>query len=148
MRVLVVLATVFSLLSVGLPTGAQERQEQAAQEQAGAPAEMAPQIRAVHDFLVAWGRGRLADARSVAADTVVVRSGEEEYAIDFAGGTSEPRLIFPFSGLSTVRVEGKVKGVTVEKLTVKAGGVEIHGRGTLTLDEREGEFIVTGVSVE
>lgn len=148
MRVLSALAILLSLLLAGLPGGAEERPEQALQEQTRASAVMTPQIQAAYDFLVAWGRGRLNEVRAVAADTVIVRSGEEEYLIDVAGGTAEPVLVFPFRGLSTVRVEGKVKGVTVEHLTIKAGGVPIQGRGTLTLAERDGGFIVTGVSVE
>ncbi|MFQ5828544.1 MAG: hypothetical protein ACE5JD_05240 [Candidatus Methylomirabilia bacterium] len=148
MRASLALAILLSLLLAGLPGGAEERPEQPAPEPTGAPAAMAPQIQAAYDFLVAWGRGRLGEVRSVAADTVVVRSGEDEYLVDVASGTADPMLVFPFRGLSTVRVEGRVKGVTVEQLTIKAGGVEIQGRGTLTLEERDGEFIVTGVSVE
>lgn len=84
----------------------------------------------------------------VATDTVVLRTGDQEYTVDVVGGTTEVMLIFPFRGLSTVRVEGKVKGVTVDHIAIRAEGVEKEGRGTLTLEERDDGFIVTGVSVE
>jgi hypothetical protein len=41
-----------------------------------------------------------------------------------------------------------VKGVTVEEITVKAGGTEKKGKGTLTLDEKDGKFTVTSVAIE
>jgi hypothetical protein len=36
----------------------------------------------------------------------------------------------------------------VESITVKAGGEEKKGKATLSLEEKDGKFIVTGVTVQ
>ncbi|MFQ5520553.1 MAG: hypothetical protein ACE5FK_04080 [Candidatus Methylomirabilia bacterium] len=136
MRSLTVVLALVALLLTGVGSWAHE------------PGALAPQIHAAHHFLIAWGHQRWDEAMGIATDTVVLRTGDQEYTVDVAGGTTEVMLIFPFRGLSTVRVEGKVKGVTVDHIVIKADGMEKEGRGTLTLEEQDDGFIVTGVSVE
>jgi hypothetical protein len=122
-----------------------------AQEKKGEPArpaDMPPHIRAAYTFLIAWGKGEWNAAKAVAAENVVVKVGEKEFTLDLATGKAEATLVFPFKGLSTVRVEGKVKGVTVDEITLKAGETEKRGKGALTLEEKGGQFLVTGVAVE
>ncbi len=51
-------------------------------------------------------------------------------------------------GISTFRVDGEVKGVTREEIGPKAGEIEKRGPGTVTLEEKNGEYRVTAVAVE
>src|SRR3972149_3610785 len=74
--------------------------------------------------------------------------GPTDYSLDVAGKKAEVQLIFPFRGLAAVRVGANVKGITVEEITVRAGGAERKGKGTGTLGEKDGKFTVTGVAVE
>lgn len=122
-----------------------------AQEKKGEPArptEMPPHIRAAYTFLMAWGKGEWNAAKAVATEKVAVKAGEKEFTLDVAAGKAEAIVVLPFKGLSTVRVEGKVKGVTVDEITLKAGTTEKRGKGALTLEEKDGQFLVTGVAVE
>ncbi len=136
-----VLALAFFLPAV--PGLAQERKEQPVR-----PTEMPPHIRAAYTFLMAWGKGEWNAAKAVAAGKVIVKAGEKEFTLDVAAGKAEAILVLPFKGLSTVRMEGKVKGVTVDEITLKAGTTEKRGKGALTLEEKDGQFLVTGVAVE
>jgi hypothetical protein len=77
---------------------------------------------------------------------VTIRVGEKAYMLAPGAGTSDVALVFPFRGLSTVRVEGKVKGITIEEIGLKVGGDELRGPGTLTLQEEAGAYRVVGVS--
>ena len=115
---------------------------------ASASAQAPPHIRAAQEFLLAWGKGNWDAVRAQAADKVTVRVGGAGYTLDVAGKKAAVELILPFRGLSTVRVQGKVKGVTVEEIAVKAGGAPKKGKGTVTLEEKEGRFTVTSVAVE
>lgn len=54
--------------------------------------------------------------------------------------------MFPFRRLSAVRVDEKVKGITIEKMGLNVGDRETRGPGTITLKEQGGEFRVTVVS--
>jgi hypothetical protein len=122
-----------------------------AQEKTDKPAaagEMPPYIKAAHTFLMAWGTGKWDEAKAVAADKVVVKAGDKEYAVDVAGGKAEAALVFPFKGLSTVRAGGKVEKIAVGEIGVKAEGTEKRGKGSLTLEEKGGQFVVTGVTVD
>lgn len=105
-------------------------------------------IQVVQTFLLAWGKGNWDEARAVSVEKVPIKVGDKEFTLDLAGGKVEAVLVFPFRGISTVRVEGKVKGVTVDEIGVKAGEIEKRGKGTLTLEEKDGKFVVTGVAVE
>ncbi len=104
-------------------------------------------VRAVSTFLMAWGKGNWAEARSVAAEQVLVRIGGDVWALDLSAGQAEVALIFPFRGISAVRVEGEVKGVIVDEVGLKVGEVEKRGPGTVTLERKDGEYRVTAVSV-
>jgi hypothetical protein len=105
-----------------------------------------PQIRAAQTFLMAWGNQRWEELRAVAAEQVTVKVGDKAFALDPAAQKAEVTLVFPFRGLSTVRQDEKVTGVTVEELGVKVGDSETRGPATLTLKEQDGEFRVVGVS--
>lgn len=118
------------------------------QKPASSPSDVPAHIQAASTFLMAWGKGDWEAAKSVAADTVMVKIGDQEFALDLRGGKAPVTLVFPFKGITAVRVEGKVKGVTVDEIGLKASGAEKRGKGTLTLEEKEGQFRVTGVAVE
>ena len=115
---------------------------------APALAQAPPQIQAAQEFLLGWGKGNWDAVKAQAAGKVTVKVGGADYALDAGAGKTDVQLVLPFRGLSTVRVEGKVKGVTVEEIAVKAGGTEKKGKGTLTLEEKDGKFTVTSVAVE
>lgn len=111
-------------------------------------AQGAGHIEASTKFLLAWGRESWDDLATVAADKVTVTVGGEAAVIDVAGKKAEAVLVFPFKGLSTVRVDGAVKGVTVDEITVKVGSAEKKGKGTLTIQEKDGKPVITKASVE
>jgi hypothetical protein len=83
-----------------------------------------------------------------AAGKVTVKVGGTDYTLDAEAKKADAQLVLPFRSLSSIREKGNVTGVTVDEMTVKAGGAEKKGKGTLTLDEKDGKFIVTGVTVE
>lgn len=115
---------------------------------ASAWAQAPPHIQAAHDFLLGWGKGDWDAVKAHAGDKVAVKVGGADYALDVAGKKAEVQLIFPFRGLAAVRVGANVKGVTVEEIAVRAGGAERKGKGTVTLEEKDGKFTVTSVAVE
>jgi hypothetical protein len=110
--------------------------------------EASTHIEAGIKFLMAWGKGNWEELTAVAGEKVTVSVGGKESIIDVAGKKAEASLVFPFKGLSTVRVEGKVKGVTVDEIAVKVGSEEKKGKGTLTFEEKDGKVVITKVSVE
>lgn len=110
--------------------------------------EASTHIEAGLKFLMAWGKGNWEEMATVAGEKVTVNVGGKESTIDVAGKKAEATLVFPFKGLSSVRMEGKVKGVTVDEIAVKVGGEEKKGKGTLTLEEKDGKVTITKVSVE
>jgi hypothetical protein len=105
-------------------------------------------IEAAVKFLTAWGKGSWEELAGVAGEKVTVSISGKESVIDVAGKKADVKLVFPFKGLSIVRVEGKVKGVTVDEIAVKVGSEEKKGKGTLTLEEKNGKVMITKVSVE
>ena len=121
---------------------AQEKKEAASAEA------LSPQIKASIQFLTAWGHEKWDDLAQVVAGKVSVSVGGKEYAVDPEGKKVEAKPALPFKGLSTVREGGKVKAVTVNEITVKAGSDEKTGKATLALEEKEGNFKVTKVTAE
>jgi hypothetical protein len=109
------------------------------------PATPAEPIAIAHMFLMAWGHERWDELKAVAGEQVTVRIGDKTYTLR-PGSASEVKLAFPFNGLSTVRVDGAVKGVAIQVLGVKVGDNEVRGTGTLTFQEKDGGFRVVGVS--
>ena len=110
-------------------------------------AEAPPHVRTAHTFLMAWGNQRWDELRTVAAEQVTVRVGDKVFTLEPAAQKSEVALVFPFRGLSTIRADGKVNGITVEELGLKVGDNEMRGPGTIMLQEQDGgEFRVIGVS--
>jgi hypothetical protein len=101
-------------------------------------------IQAVQDFLLGWGKGTWEGVTAKA----MVKVGDKEYAIDPEAKKADAQLVLPFKGLATVRDKGKVTGVTVESVAVKAGGEEKQGKATVSLAEKDGKFTVTGITVE
>ena len=99
-------------------------------------------LRVIYAFLTAWGNENWAEARRVAAEQVWVRIGEKILLLDLPSGQAEVTLVLPFQGISTVRVEGEVKGVTVDEIGLKVGKVEKRGPGTVTLEEKGGKYRV------
>lgn len=111
-------------------------------------AQVPSQIQTALEFLRAWGKGDWQAARAQSRGKVTVKVGGADYTLDAEAGKTDVQLVLPFRGFSTVRVQGEVKGVTVEEITVKAGGTEKKGKGTLTLEEKDGKFTVTSVAIE
>ena len=108
-------------------------------------AAISPPIETARTFLMAWGHEKWDELKTVAGDQVTVRVGDKTYVLQ-PGSNSEVKLVFPFRGLSTVRADGAVKGIAIEDLVLKVGDNEVRGTGTLTLDEKDGNFTVVGVS--
>lgn len=111
-------------------------------------ADVPQHVQAAQDFLLGWGHGKWEAAAAVAEGKVPVKVRGTAYTLDVEGKKADAELIFPFRGLSTVRAAGKVTGITVDEIAVKAGGAETKGKGTVTLQEKDGKFVVTGVTVE
>ena len=99
-------------------------------------------------FLKAWGKGHWDELKPVAADKVAVKMGDKSYDVDVAGAKSDVRAVLPFRGLSTVREQGKVVGIAVSDLAVKADGAEKRGKARLTTEDKDGVVRVTAVAFE
>lgn len=129
------------------PAAAAPAAEKAAPDQA-ISADGKMHLDAAIAFLKAWGKGRWDDAKPVAADKVAVRLGAKSYDVDVAGGKSDIQAVLPFRGLSTVREQGKVVGIAVSDLAVKADGAEKRGKARLTTEDKDGQVRVTAVELE
>ena len=105
-------------------------------------------IQTAQEFLLGWGKKNWEAVRAHTGGKLTVKVGGTGYTLDAERMQTEVLLLLPFRGLSAVRVGGKVKGVTVEEITVKVGGTEKKGKGTVTLEEQDGKFKVAGVAVE
>jgi hypothetical protein len=99
-------------------------------------------------FLKAWGKGRWDELKPVAAEKVAVKLGDKSYDVDVAAEKSEVRAVLPFRGLSTLREQGKVVGIAVSELAVKADGAEKRGKARLTTEDKDGVVRVTAVAFE
>jgi hypothetical protein len=102
------------------------------------------QIQAAQEFLLGWGKGTWEGVTG----KVTVKVGDKAYTIDPEAKKADAELVLPFKGLTTVRDNGKVTGVTVESIAVKAGGEETKGKATVSLEEKDGKFTVTGITVQ
>src|SRR5207247_1000197 len=105
-----------------------------------------PHIQTALTFLTAWGNQRWDELKTVAAVQVTVKVGDKAFTLEPAAQKAEVALVFPFRGLSTVRQDDKVKGVTVEELGLKVDDSETRGPGSITLKEQDGQYWVTEVS--
>lgn len=105
-------------------------------------------IEASHRFLMAWGKSNWEELAAVAGQKVPVATAGKEVLIDVAGRRAGAILLFPFRGLSAVRVDGDVKGVTLEEIAVRLGSEEKKGKGALTLEEKDGRVTVIKVAIE
>ena len=120
-------------LFFGVVAGWAQEKKESAQAAVSVP----PQIGASIQFLKAWGQGKWDDLVQVMGGKITVSLGGKEYVLDPGGKKAEVQLVLPFRGLSTVREGGKVKAVTVDEMTVKAGSEEKKGKATLTLEEKD-----------
>jgi len=111
-------------------------------------AQVPPHIQAVHEFLMGWGKEDWDAMKAQAGSKVTVKVGGTQSTLDIDAKKADVRLVLPFRGLSSVRENGKVTGVTVDQITVQAGGEEKKGKATVTLQEKDGKFTVTGVAME
>jgi len=111
-------------------------------------AQAPPHIQAVHEFLMSWGKGDWDAVKAQAGGKVTIKIGGTEYTLDAEAKKADAQLVLPFRGLSSIREKGKVTGVTVDQVTVTAGGQEKQGKATVTLVETDGRFTVTGVTLE
>jgi hypothetical protein len=111
-------------------------------------AQAPPHIQAVHEFLMSWGKGDWDAVKAQTGGKVAVKVGGTEYALDAEARKADAQLVLPFRGLSSIREKGKVTGVAVDQVSVTAGGQEKTGKATVTLEEKDGRFMVTGVALE
>ena len=111
-------------------------------------AQAPPHITVAQEFLLAWGKSNWDAVKGQTLAKVTVKVGGTDYSLGAEAKRADAQLVLPFRGLSSVREKGKVTGVTVEVMTVKAGGAEKKGKGRLTLEEKDGKLAVTGVTVE
>lgn len=105
-------------------------------------------IQTVQEFLLAWGKGDWDAVKAQAGGKVTVKVDGSEYALDADAKKADAQLVLPFRGLSSVRERGEVTGVSVDQIAVQAGGQEKQGKATVTLQEKNGKFTVTGISIE
>jgi len=131
-----------------LTTSAQRMKSVGKKEQPAASGEMTAPVKAAYTFLLAWAKGEWDVAKTVATETVALKVGGKEYAVDVGRGKAEALVVLPFKGISTVRQNGEVKGVTVDELTLKVGETERRGKGMVTLQKNDGQFLVSGLTVE
>lgn len=136
-----ILGLLLAVLLAAAPAWSQEKKETPT---SGTPS----QIQTVREFLLGWGKKDWDTVKVHSGGKVTVKVAGTDYILDAEGKQAGAELVLPFRGLSTVRVEGKVKGVTVDEITVKAGGSEKKGKGTVTLEEQGEAFKVVGVAVE
>jgi hypothetical protein len=111
-------------------------------------AEAPPHIQAVQEFLLAWGKGDWDALKARTGGKVTVKVGGAESTLDAGTKKADAQLVLPFRGLSSVREKSKVTGVTVEQITVQVGGQEKQGKATVSLEEKDGGFSITGVTIE
>ncbi len=111
-------------------------------------AEAPTHIQTVQEFLLAWGKGDWDAVKAQTGGKLTVKAGGSEYALDTDAKKADAQLVLPFRGLSSVREKGKVTGVTVDQIAVQARGQEKKGKATVTLQEKDGRFTVTGVAIE
>jgi len=111
-------------------------------------AQAPPHIQAVHEFLMSWGKGDWDAVKAQTGGKVAVKVGGTEYTLDAEAKKADAQLVLPFRGLSSIREKGKVTGVAVDQVTLTAGGQEKQGNATVTVEEKEGRFTVTGVALE
>jgi hypothetical protein len=138
------------------PAPAAEKPAAAPAAPSSAPASADPSVSAdgkMHldaaiAFLKAWGKGRWDDAKPVAADKVPVKVGDKSYDVDVAGGKSDVKAVLPFRGLSTLREQGKVVGISVNELAIKTDSAEKRGKARLTTEDKDGQVRVTAVELE
>jgi len=136
-----ILGLSLAVLLVAVPAWSQEKKEMPT------PGTLS-QIQVTKGFLLAWGKKDWEAIKAHSGGKVTVKVGGMNYTLDAEAKQAGAELVLPFRGLSTVRVEGKVKGVTVDEIAVQAGGAEKKGKGTVTLEEQGGAFKVMGVAVE
>lgn len=113
-------------------------------QEAGTP----PQIAAARTFLMAWGHEKWDELQPVAADAVMVKVGDKVYTMEPGSKKSEVSMVFPFRRLSTVRTGETVKEITVEDLGIKVGDKEMRGPAVINVKELNGQFKITGVSLD
>src|SRR5712691_304351 len=68
-------------------------------------------IEASPKVLLAWGKGNWDYLATAATEKVTVTVGGKDALIDVVNKKAEVALVFPFRGISAVRVDGAVKGV-------------------------------------
>jgi hypothetical protein len=111
-------------------------------------AETPPHIQAVQEFLLAWGKGDWDALQARTGGKVTVKVGGAESSLDVGAKKADTQLVLPFRGLSTLRDKGKVTGVRVDQVTITAAGQQKQGKATVTVEEKDGRFTVTGVALE
>jgi hypothetical protein len=104
-------------------------------------------IVTAHMFLMAWGHQQWDQMHEVGADQIPVNVGDTRFMVEPGAKKSEVAMVFPFRGLSSVRVNGIVKSVSVDELGLRAGMGETRGPATIALEEHANGFRVVAVSV-
>lgn len=105
-------------------------------------------VRAALGYLVRWGRG----ASTVTTSDVSRAQPNPSTPVIVAGKSLTLRdveLVLPVSGLSVLSTaDGAVAGVAVSKMTVKAAGQVVTGKGFLEMKtEADGWLTITRVEV-
>lgn len=111
-------------------------------------AQAPPHIQAVQEFLLGWGKGNWDAMKTQTGGKVTIKVGGTEYSLEVDAKKADAQLVLPFRGLSSIREKEKVTGVAVNQVTVTAGGQEKTGKAIVTLEEKDGRFTVTGVTLE
>ena len=128
----------------------------AAPAPAPAPADQRPYVEAAVAFMKGLahsnrsgdaGQQGWAEAKGNSADKVAFKVAGKEMSLDLAGQKSDARII-KFQKISTVREGGAVKGVSMDNVQLQIGDQQHSGKGTLTMEEKDGKWIVTSIEIE
>jgi hypothetical protein len=93
------------------------------------------------------GQQGWAEVAESAADKVSIKIGGDEHTVDVGAKKSDVRLM-KYQKLSTWRDGKDIKGVTAEVLEFKVGKEMKSGKGKVAMEEKDGAWKVTGITVE
>ena len=88
-----------------------------------------------------------ADLQETAGDKVNISVAGKDHVVDVAGKKSDVRLM-KYAKIATWREGKTVKGVTAEVLEFRSGKENHSGKGKVAMEEKDGKWTVTGVTVE
>jgi hypothetical protein len=95
----------------------------------------------------AAGAQAWAQVAANASDKLTLKVGGKDVAIDLANKKSDAKVV-KFAKASTVRDGATVKGVAFDTVEVKNGADDHTGKGTLSMEQKDGKWVVTSLEVD